>query len=122
VIQFIWFFIPDLNIIESPNSKINFSAFESQHKSKRDGNLPNLIQRPIDIPLEGALTDLLWADPSVEHSGFQPSPRGTSFTFGLDAVHLCLEVHDFELIVRGHQVVPSGFAFPFSTKLLWAIR
>jgi serine/threonine-protein phosphatase PP1 catalytic subunit len=73
----------------------------------------DVLQRPIDIPAEGVLTDLLWADPSVEHDGFEMSERGTSYTFGLDVVHFFLQIHDFELIVRGHQVVPSGFAFPF---------
>jgi serine/threonine-protein phosphatase PP1 catalytic subunit len=71
------------------------------------------LERPIDIPPEGPLTDLLWADPSAEHTGFIPSDMGTSYTFGLNVVHLFLVRHDFELIVRGHQVVSSGFAFPF---------
>jgi serine/threonine-protein phosphatase PP1 catalytic subunit len=71
------------------------------------------LRRPIDIPPEGPLTDLLWADPSPAHAGFAPSDRGTSFTFGLNVVHLFLEAHAFELIVRGHQVVAAGFAFPF---------
>jgi serine/threonine-protein phosphatase PP1 catalytic subunit len=75
------------------------------------------IQRPVDIPGHGALADLVWADPSTLHVDFQPSDRGTSFTFGPDVTDVFLRRHGFELICRAHQVVPSGFDFPFRPNL-----
>jgi serine/threonine-protein phosphatase PP1 catalytic subunit len=71
------------------------------------------LTRPIDIPEEGMLNDLLWADPSVIHSGYEPSERGTAFTFGLDVAEAFLRANNFDLICRGHQVVQAGFEFPF---------
>ena len=44
------------------------------------------MKRPIDIPDSGPLADLLWADPSNEHDGFEESERGTSYTYGVDVV------------------------------------
>jgi serine/threonine-protein phosphatase PP1 catalytic subunit len=72
------------------------------------------IARPLDIPDEGLLADLLWADPSPEHSGYMDSDRGTSYTFGRDVAQAFLERHDFDLICRSHQVVHNGYEFPFS--------
>jgi serine/threonine-protein phosphatase PP1 catalytic subunit len=71
------------------------------------------LARPLDIPDQGMLTDLLWADPSNEHMGFMPSERGTSYTFGSDKVEEFLEKHDFDLLCRAHQVVTPGYEFPF---------
>jgi serine/threonine-protein phosphatase PP1 catalytic subunit len=51
------------------------------------------------------------------HVDFQPSDRGTSFTFGPDVTDMFLRRHGFELICRAHQVVPSGFDFPFRPHL-----
>jgi serine/threonine-protein phosphatase PP1 catalytic subunit len=43
--------------------------------------------------------------------------RGTSFTFGPKVTDEFLRRHGFELICRAHQVVPSGFEFPFRPNL-----
>jgi serine/threonine-protein phosphatase PP1 catalytic subunit len=75
------------------------------------------IQRPVDIPRHGMLADLVWADPSLLHVDFQPSDRGTSFTYGPDVTDMFLRRHGFELICRAHQVVPAGFDFPFRPHL-----
>jgi serine/threonine-protein phosphatase PP1 catalytic subunit len=76
------------------------------------------IRRPIAIreSVESMPMDLLWADPSNEHSGFAESDRGVSFTFGEDVVERFLEEHDYDLLCRGHQVVPAGYEFPFRSK------
>lgn len=74
------------------------------------------LKRPLEIPGSGLLADLLWADPSPDHSGFQESERGTSYTFGSDVVDEFNEKYNFDLICRGHQVVDPGFYFPFNKK------
>jgi len=69
------------------------------------------IVRPTDIPDTGLLCDLLWADPDPETQGFGVNDRGVSFTFGPDVVEDFLKRHEFDLIVRAHQVVEDGYEF-----------
>jgi len=69
------------------------------------------IVRPTEIPDAGLLCDLLWADPDADQSGWGANDRGVSFTFGGDVVEGFLRKHDFDLIVRAHQVVEDGYEF-----------
>jgi serine/threonine-protein phosphatase PP1 catalytic subunit len=69
------------------------------------------IARPTEIPDAGLLCDLLWADPDADQSGWGANDRGVSFTFGGDVVASFLKKHDFDLIVRAHQVVEDGYEF-----------
>jgi len=69
------------------------------------------IVRPTEIPDTGLLCDLLWADPDPEAQGWQENDRGVSFTFGGDVVEAFLRRHEFDLIVRAHQVVEDGYEF-----------
>ena len=69
------------------------------------------IPRPTDVPDEGLLCDLLWADPDPTISGWGRNARGVSYTFGHDVVEEFLETHDLDLICRAHQVVEDGYEF-----------
>jgi len=69
------------------------------------------IVRPTEIPDAGLLCDLLWADPDTDCVGWAPNDRGVSFTFGPDVVENFLKRHEFDLIVRAHQVVEDGYEF-----------
>jgi serine/threonine-protein phosphatase PP1 catalytic subunit len=69
------------------------------------------IARPTEIPDAGLLCDLLWADPDADQAGWGANDRGVSFTFGGDVVANFLKKHDFDLIVRAHQVVEDGYEF-----------
>jgi serine/threonine-protein phosphatase PP1 catalytic subunit len=69
------------------------------------------IARPTEIPDAGLLCDLLWADPDTDQAGWGANDRGVSFTFGGDVVSAFLKKHDFDLIVRAHQVVEDGYEF-----------
>ena len=64
------------------------------------------ILRPTDVPDTGLLCDVLWADPDPNIRGWAESDRGVSFTFGADIVEKFTRKHDFDLIVRAHQVLP----------------
>ena len=44
------------------------------------------IRRPCDIPDEGLLCDLLWADPEAGIPGWGYNARGVSFIFGHDVI------------------------------------
>ena len=63
---------------------------------------------PQDIPDSGLLCDLMWSDPDVEVDGWDENDRGVSYTFGADMVSRFLEKHDFDLVVRAHQVGEDG--------------
>ena len=62
------------------------------------------IMRPTDVPDQGLLCDLLWADPDKETMGWGENDRGVSFTFGPEIVSKFLHKHDMDLICRAHQV------------------
>jgi len=69
------------------------------------------IMRPTDVPDAGLLCDLLWSDPEADISGWAENDRGVSYTFGADVVGKFLQKHDFDLVVRAHQVVEDGYEF-----------
>jgi len=76
------------------------------------------IVRPTEIPDGGLLCDLLWADPDAETTGWSENDSGVSFTFGGDVVENFLKRHEFDLIVRAHQVVEDGYEFFAKRKLV----
>ena len=67
--------------------------------------------RPTDVPDQGLLCDLLWANPDKETNGWGENDREKSFTFGPEIVTKFLAKHDMDLVVRGHQVVEDGYEF-----------
>ncbi|KAG6491202.1 serine/threonine-protein phosphatase PP1-like isoform X1 [Zingiber officinale] len=69
------------------------------------------IERPVDVPDQGLLCDLLWSDPDREIRGWGENDRGVSYTFGADKVAEFLRKHDLDLICRAHQVVEDGYEF-----------
>ncbi|CAM9634844.1 unnamed protein product [Phaeothamnion confervicola] len=76
------------------------------------------IPRPIDVPDEGILCDLLWADPEPTVCGWGRNPRGVSYTFGHDVIEDFLARHDLDLICRAHQVVEDGYEFQANRQLV----
>ena len=76
---------------------------------------PSLFGRPASRPAPpthtGLLCDLLWSDPDPDITGWAENDRGVSYTFGADMVTRFLEKHDFDLVVRAHQVVEDGYEF-----------
>ena len=69
------------------------------------------VARPVDVPDTGLLCDTLWSDPDKDISGWAENDRGVSYTFGADIVSKFLQKHDYDLIVRAHQVVEDGYEF-----------
>jgi serine/threonine-protein phosphatase PP1 catalytic subunit len=76
------------------------------------------IKRPIDIPDEGLLCDLLWSDPDCVGKGWSDNDRGVSFTFAPNVVEEFCQKHDLQLICRAHQVVEDGYEFFCNRKLV----
>ena len=69
------------------------------------------IFRPVEVPDNGLLCDLLWSDPDENVSGWDDNERGVSFVFGKDIVNIFLKKNDVDLICRAHQVVEDGYEF-----------
>jgi serine/threonine-protein phosphatase PP1 catalytic subunit len=67
--------------------------------------------RPIDVPDQGLLCDLLWSDPDGDTQGWNENERGVSFVFGPGVVSSFLKKHDLDLVCRAHQVVEDGYEF-----------
>jgi len=76
------------------------------------------IARPTDVPDSGMLCDFLWADPDKDISGWAESDRGVSYIFGPDVVSSFLKKHDFDLVIRAHQVVEDGYEFFAKRQLI----
>ncbi|KNA19675.1 hypothetical protein SOVF_059450 [Spinacia oleracea] len=76
------------------------------------------LSRPADVPDQGLLCDLLWADPEKELGGWGENDRGVSFTFGADTVSEFLQKHDIDLVCRAHQVVEDGYEFFANRQLV----
>lgn len=72
--------------------------------------------RPTDVPDQGLLCDLLWADPDKDVLGWGENDRGVSFTFGADVVAKFLHKHDMDLICRAHQVCRLDIVHRLKTR------
>ncbi|XP_005101052.3 serine/threonine-protein phosphatase PP1 [Aplysia californica] len=72
------------------------------------------LARPTDVPDEGILADLLWADPHPDPGakGWSENlDRGMSYWFGADEVEKFLHKNDLEIICRAHDVAQDGYKF-----------
>jgi diadenosine tetraphosphatase ApaH/serine/threonine PP2A family protein phosphatase len=76
------------------------------------------IYRPLVVPDEGLACDILWADPEEGSSGWQPSERGVSFTFGEDVVKRVCDSLGIDIVLRAHQVVDEGYSFFAGRRLV----
>jgi len=62
-----------------------------------------MIERPCDIPDQGLLCDILWADPEENsHVEWAESERGVSYVFSDNVVQSFCKKFDIDLIARGH--------------------
>lgn len=77
----------------------------------RDVRQIEQIPRPLVVPDEGLACDILWSDPEAGSSGWQPSERGVSFTFGEDVAARVCKSLDIDIVLRAHQVVDEGYSF-----------
>jgi serine/threonine-protein phosphatase PP1 catalytic subunit len=75
------------------------------------------MQRPMEIPEEGLLCDLLWADPCPDVETWEENDRGTSVCFGGQPLEDFRARFGFDLVCRAHQAVMTGYEFPFFPNL-----
>lgn len=69
------------------------------------------LPKPSEVPENGLMCDLLWADPEKDAKGWEENERGVSYIFGPEIVSIFLKKHDLDLICRAHQVVEEGYEF-----------
>ena len=67
--------------------------------------------RPMDIPNNGMLCDILWSDPSEECNTWMENERGVSFVFSKEILSQFISKNSLDLVVRAHQVVEEGYEF-----------
>mmetsp|Transcript_29343 Transcript_29343/g.82757 ORF Transcript_29343/g.82757 Transcript_29343/m.82757 type:complete len:476 (-) Transcript_29343:509-1936(-) len=69
------------------------------------------ISRPCKVLDGSLLSDLVWSDPELSHTGWVSGKRGISGTFGLDMLQGFISKHSFDMIIRAHQVAQEGYEF-----------
>jgi len=75
------------------------------------------LTRDIEVPIEGALCDFMWSDPE-DIDGWEPSPRGGGWLFGTQPTREFIEINNFELVARAHQLVAEGYSYKFNNQLV----
>ena len=87
-------------------------------------NLQNLdqirdMQRPLEVPEEGLLRDLLCANPRPDIDDWEEEDdeTGISYCFGYSQVESFLQTFNFDLICRGHQETMDGFEYAFPDSM-----
>lgn len=79
-----------------------------------------LLTRRQEIPAEGALSDLLWSDPS-NTDGWVVSQRGAGHLFGGDVAREFLYRNSLNLMARAHQLVREGFIYHFEEEYVCTV-
>lgn len=78
------------------------------------------LKRPLEVPDQGLICDILWSDPDDGVDEWQDNERGVSYVFGQKIIENFLNKLDLDLICRAHQVVEDGYEF-FGDKQLVTI-
>ncbi|KAL0241036.1 hypothetical protein GEMRC1_006272 [Eukaryota sp. GEM-RC1] len=76
-----------------------------------------VVDRYGSLVPDSIISDLLWADPDPDSSGFHQSPRGTGWNFGKDVLDHFLHTNNLQHVVRAHQLCPNGFMLMFEDTL-----
>ena len=78
---------------------------------KEVDNLRN-YDKPEEIVDESVLADIVWSDPRDIHQKFAPDERGLGYFYNKDALTEFLDLNDFDLLIRSHEVC-EGYKFPY---------
>lgn len=75
------------------------------------------LNRHLELPHDGLMSDMLWSDPEVI-DGWGISPRGAGYLFGATIVEQFLKTNKLSLVARAHQLVMDGYRFMFDEQLV----
>jgi len=76
------------------------------------------ISRPLPIPHDGIVSDILWSDPDDIPNEWGPNGRGPGLLFGVKAVDRFLHANGIGIISRAHQLVMEGYQYLFDEKVV----
>eukprot|EP00834_Sanchytrium_tribonematis_P000612 NODE_11_length_54881_cov_1.430718.p25 type:complete len:266 gc:universal NODE_11_length_54881_cov_1.430718:5628-4831(-) len=77
-----------------------------------------MIDRFMEIPADGLMSDIMWSDPSNGVEGFQLSPRGTGYVYGKQVIDKFTEINNLDHVARAHQLCMEGYQEQFDQKCL----
>ena len=75
------------------------------------------LERGIDVPSTGLMTELLWSDPR-DQKGWTPSERGAGVYFGEDVTEKFLNENNLTLLIRSHEVKIEGYEIQHRGKTI----
>jgi protein phosphatase len=75
------------------------------------------LYRPIHVFDEDIISDLLWSDPADIEEDFIVSIRGAGHKFSQRSLHSFLSANGFDLLVRGHECIETGFEIQMGGKI-----
>eukprot|EP00287_Rhodomonas_sp_CCMP768_P005404 CAMPEP_0196724084 /NCGR_PEP_ID=MMETSP1091-20130531/6096_1 /TAXON_ID=302021 /ORGANISM="Rhodomonas sp., Strain CCMP768" /LENGTH=498 /DNA_ID=CAMNT_0042066179 /DNA_START=60 /DNA_END=1556 /DNA_ORIENTATION=- len=75
------------------------------------------IDRHMEPPDEGPMTELLWSDPGP-NKGREPSKRGVGVAFGADVTNRFLQANGLELLIRSHECKDEGYEVEHGGKTI----
>lgn len=74
------------------------------------------INRKMEPPGDGPMSDLLWSDPSDVNPGWVVNTRGAGYLFGAKVAREFNHVNGIDLIARAHQLVQEGYKYSFQPQ------
>jgi len=77
-----------------------------------------LIDRVVEVPVNGPFADLLWSDPDDTIPDWRKSARGAGYMFGEKPVKDFNHINGISLIARAHQLVQEGYKFWYTDQNL----
>ncbi|RLO11840.1 hypothetical protein DYB28_001250, partial [Aphanomyces astaci] len=63
------------------------------------------------------IQDILWSDPMTLGNDWAESRRGAGINYGANHVHKFMAHNKLDWIIRSHECVPQGFAWPYGDKV-----
>jgi diadenosine tetraphosphatase ApaH/serine/threonine PP2A family protein phosphatase len=72
----------------------------------------SLLDRQVEIPQQGPLTDLCWSDPENVAS-WRENTRGAGFLFGKNETMKFTRINRLEFVARSHQLAQAGYSAYF---------
>ena len=75
------------------------------------------LERGIDVPTTGLMSELLWSDP-IDGKGWTPSDRGAGVYFGEDVTEKFLNENNLTLLIRSHEVKMEGYEIQHGGKTI----
>ncbi|KAJ3449464.1 serine/threonine-protein phosphatase pp2a-related [Anaeramoeba flamelloides] len=76
----------------------------------------NWLDRFQEPGIKGAISDLVWSDPSNETTDFTVSIRGSGFLFGKNPTERFLHKNNLDVIFRSHFTEPEGHKWWFKNE------